>query len=198
MTNVWDFFKNFFREAEQSSASRPILRAALVRSAEEKEIFENWKDTLVCRRIISSLAEGYAMYQSMPESVDRAFTFLNTPSSKGFAIHFSQTDYSRQDASHLLDLLQGKVRLFNYRLQHSDTRTWSEKDWVQTVERYYLKPRQSWAEGQKIDQLFGNITIELTLRNDQPYLLTFRATCYSDRLYADAADFHELMQAILS
>ncbi len=198
MTNVWDFFKNFFREAEQSSASRPILREALERSPETKEAFEDWKDTLVCRRIISSLAEGYAMYQSTPESVDRALTFLNTPSSKGFAIHFSHTDYSRQDASHLLDLLQGKVRWFNYRLQHSDTRTWSEKDWVQTVERYYLKPRQSWAEGQKIDQLFGNITIELTLRNDQPYLLTFRATSYSDRLYADAADFHELMQALLS
>ena len=198
MTNVWDFFKNFFREAEQSSASRPILREALERSPETKETFEDWKDTLVCRRIISSLAEGYAMYQSMPESVDRALTFLNTPSTKGFAIHFSQTDYSRQDASYLLDLFQGKVRLFNYRLQHSDTRTWSEKDWVQTVERYYLKPRQSWAEGQKIDQLFGNITIELTLRNDQPYLLTFRATCYSDRLYADAADFHELMQALLN
>ena len=198
MTSVWDFFKKFFQEAEQSSASRPIIREALERSTEEKEAFENWKGTLACRRIIGTLAEGYAMYQSMPESVDRALTFLDTPSSKGFAIHFPQMDCSRQDASHLLDLFLEKVRLFNYRLQHSDTRTWSEKDWAQTVDRYYLKPRQSWAEGQKIDQLFGNITIELALRNDQPHLLTFRATSYADRLYAEAADFHELMQAILS
>lgn len=198
MINIWDFFKNYFREAEQSSASRPITREVLVRSPETQVDFENWKGSLAFRRIIGFLAEGYATYQSRPESVDRALTFLNTPSSKGFAIHFPQTDYSRQDAGHLLDLLKEKVQLFNYRPQHSDTRTWSEQDWIQTVERYYLKPRQSWADDQKIDQLFGNITIELTLRNDQPHLLTFRATSYSDRLYAEAADFHELMQTILS
>ncbi|MBI1226291.1 MAG: hypothetical protein GC192_13740 [Bacteroidetes bacterium] len=198
MTNIWDYFKNFFREAEQSSASRPIFREQLVRSPEEKKAFENWEGNLANRRIIGFLAEGYATYQSSPAEVDRALTFLDTPSSKGFAIHFSQTDYSLQDARHLLDLLKLKVQTLNYRLQHSDTRTWSEKDWAQTVERYYLKPRQTWAEGQKIDQRYGNITIELTLRNDQPYLLTFRATSYSDRLYAEAANFYELMQAILN
>ena len=198
MTNVWEYFKDFFREAERSSASHPIIRAALERSPEEKEAFESWKDSLACRRIVGFLAEGYAMYQSMPESVDRGLTFLDSPSSKGFAFHFLQIDCSRQDASHLLDLMRQKVLTFNYRPQHSDTRTWSEKDWAQTVERYYLKPRQAWVEGQKIDQQFGNITIELVLRNDQPHLLTFRATSYSDRLYADATDFHELMQVILS
>ena len=62
----------------------------------------------------------------------------------------------------------------------------------------YFATAKSWAEGQKIDQCYGNITIELTLRNDQPHLLTFRATSYSDRLYADAADFHELMQSLLA
>lgn len=195
---VWDFFKNFFQEAEQSSASQPIFRGQLERSPEENIAFETWEGDLVNRRIIGFLAEGYATYQSSPSHVDRALTFLNTPSSKGFAIHFSQTDYSLQDAKHLLDLLKQKVQALNYRSQHSDSRTWSEKDWVQTVERYYLKPRQTWAEGQKIDQRFGNITIELTLRNDPPHLLTFRATSYADRLYAEPADFHELMQALLA
>ena len=198
MTNIWDFFKNYFREAEQSSASHPIFRSQLERSPEEREAYQSWEGNLTSRRIIGFLAEGYAMYQSTPASVDQSLTFLNTPSSKGFAIHFPQTDYSRQDASHLLDLLKQKVLALDYRPQHSDSRTWSEKDWAQTVERHYLKPRQSWAEGQKIDQRYGNITIELTLRNDQPHLLTFRATSYSDRLYADAADFHELMQSLLA
>jgi hypothetical protein len=198
MSNVWDFFKNFFREAEQSSASQPIFRGQLERSPEEREAYENWEGNLTSRRIIGFLAEGYATFQSSPANLDPGLTFLNTPSSKGFAIHFPQTDYSRQDASHLLDLLRQKVQALNYRSNHSDTRTWSEKDWVQTVERYYLKPRQAWAEEQKIDQRYGNITIELTLRNDQPHLLTFRATSYSDRLYAEPAHFHELMQALLS
>lgn len=198
MMQVWDFFKNFFREAEHSSASQPIFREQLVRSTAEKEAYGNWEGNLANRRIIGFLAEGYATYQSSPDNVDRALTFLNTPSSKGFAIHFSQTDYTLQDAKHLLDLLKQKVQNLNYRSQHADSRTWSEKDWVQTVERYYLKPRQAWAEDRKIDQAYGNITIELTLRNDKPHLLTFRATSYSDRLYAQPSDFHELMQAMLA
>ncbi|MBK9013497.1 MAG: hypothetical protein IPM82_05115 [Saprospiraceae bacterium] len=106
--------------------------------------------------------------------------------------------YAREDAGHFFDLLKEKVLTLNYRNQLSDTRSWSEKDWVQTVERHYLKPRQNWEADKKINQQFGNITIELILRNDSPHLLTFRATSYSDRLYADASDFHELMQAVLT
>lgn len=198
MTNVWDYFKNFFREAEQSSASRPIFSEVLERSSDERLAYDDWKGSLPCRRMFDLLAEQYAIFQSNPAGVDAALTFLQTPSSKGFALHFDRLDFSKQDAAHFLDLLKEKVQGLNYRSQHADTRTWSEKDWAKTVQRYYLKPRQSWAEGQKIDQRFGNITIELNLRNDQPYLLTFRATSYSDRLYADPSDFHELMQAVLA
>jgi len=198
MTNIWDYFKDFFREAEQSSASRPILKECIERSPTEREAYEGWKDTLDCRRIFALLAEGYAMYQTSPNGVDRALTFLDTPSSKGFAIHFPLTEFARQDAGHFFDLLKEKVLQLDYRSDLSDTRSWSEKDWMQTVERHYLKPRQKWEEGKKINQQFGNITIELTLRNDRPHLLTFRATSYSDRLYGDAKELHELMQFVLA
>lgn len=195
---VWDFFKNFFREAEQSSASRPIFSEPLVRSAEAQAAFLAWKGSLPCRRLFSLLAEQYAVFQSKPAGIDPALTFLNSGSSNGFALHFDRLENSRHDAAHLLDFLKEKTQALDYRLQHADTRTWSEKDWVKTVERYYLKPRQHWAEGQKIDQRYGNITIELSLRNDLPLLLTFRATSYADHLYAEPNDFHELMQALLA
>jgi len=198
MTQIWDYFKNFFREAEESSASRPILSEPLERSAAELGAYENWKGTLPCRRLLDMLAAQYAIFQSNPSGVDAALTFLKTNSSNGFAFHFDRLDGSRTDAPHFLEYLKEKTQSLNYRLQHADTRTWSEKDWVKTVERYYLKPRQNWAEGQKINQRFGNVTIELALRNDVPKLLTFRATSYADRLYAQPDDFHELMQLLLS
>jgi len=198
MAQVWDFFKNFFREAEQSSASHPIFSEPLLRSPEERDALEAWQGSLPCRRLFSLLAEQYAIYLSNAAEIDPALTFLNSGSSNGFALHFDRLEYTRHDAAHLLDFLKEKTQLLDYRLQHADTRTWTEKDWVKTVERYYLKPRQHWAEGQKINQRYGNITIELSLRNDLPLLLTFRATSYSDRLYAAPYDFHELMQALLA
>lgn len=197
MPNVWDFFKNFFHEAEKSSASNPLVHELIERSTKEKWALEEWRGSLPCLRLFDYLSAQHATYQSNPDDIDRAITFLNTPSSKGFAIHFALTDYTPQDSKHFFDILKEKVLTLNYRSQISDTRTWSEKKWVQTVERHYLKPRQSWADGKKIDQQFGNITIELTLRNDQPHQLTFRATHYSDRLYANASDFQGLMQTVL-
>jgi hypothetical protein len=198
MTNVFDYFKNFFREAEQRSASHPIFNELLVRSTDEKLAYESWKGSLPCRRLFNLLAEQYAIHQSNPTGVDAALTFLQTDSSNGFALHFDRLDFAKQDAPQLLDFLKEKTLALNYRPQLSNTRTWPEKDWVQTVQRHYLKPRQTWVEGQKIDQRYGNVTIELVLRNDRPHLLTFRATSYSDRLYGKADDFHQLMQALLA
>ncbi|MBK8562562.1 MAG: hypothetical protein IPN76_04265 [Saprospiraceae bacterium] len=198
MTNIWDFFKDFFKEAEESSPSKPIFNEILARSEEEKAAYENWKGSLPCRRFFDLLAAQYTIYQSNPAGVDPALTFLQSDSTKGFALHFDRLDFNQQDTSHFLDLLKEKILALPYQSQLSNVRTWTEKDWVQTVERHYLKPKKSWEEGKLIDQLFGNVTIELTLRNDQPRLLTFRATAYADRLYAPPRDFHELMQAILA
>lgn len=195
--NVWDFFKNYFKEAEHSSGSNPVVHELLERSETEKADYKDWKGSLPCRRLFDALASEYAMYQSSPEKVDRAFTFLKTNSSHGFAIHFPLTGNTHAEATHFFDFLKEKVLTLNYRAQMSDTRTWSEKDWVQTVEKHYLKPRQQWADDQKIEQQFGNVTIELTLRDNHPFKLTFRATHYSDRLYAEADDFAELMRVVL-
>lgn len=195
--NIWDYFKNYFKEAEKSSGSNPVVHELLERSESEKVAFENWKGSLSHRRIFDYLSAQYAMSQSNRDGLDRAIVFLDTPSSKGFAVHLSLTEYGRADAMYFFDILKEKVLTLNYRTQMSDTRTWSEKDWVTTVEKHYLKPRQKWADGEKIDQQFGNITIELTLRDERPFKLTFRATHYSDRLYADAEDFGNLMDVIL-
>jgi hypothetical protein len=199
MSDIWDYFKNFFREAADSSASRPIFNEVLERSGAERSAFEAWKGTLPFRRLHDLLAEQYAMLQSNPAGLDPALTFLQTDSSNGFALHFDRLDFQRQDASHFFDLLKEKTLALGYHAQVSSVRTWSEKDWVQAVERHYLKPnRLPAAEDQKLEQRFGNVTIELAFRNDRPHLLTYRATHYADRLYYEPHDFHELMQALLA
>lgn len=198
MINIWDFFRNLFSEADQSSASRPLIHESIQRSESELAALEAWKDSLASRRITSWLADQYAIWQVLPHDIDPALDFLNTPSSKGFAIHFHQTEYGRQEAVFLLDLLKEKVLTLNYKPQLSDTRTWTEQKFVHTAERHYLKPRPDWSEDKKFNQQFGNITIELQIRDDQPRLLTFRATSYSDRLYDEPGEFQDLMQVLLS
>lgn len=198
MAGIWDYLRNLFREVEESSPSNPAVHTLIKRSDEEKEDYRRWQDSLVKRRLIDWLGDQYAIYRVAPDDIDEAVDFLNTPSSKGFVIHFYKTNYTRREVTHFFDYLKDQMKgEVDYKVQLSDTRTYSQPDWVETVERHYLKPRPTFVPGRKTDQAYGNVTLELVLRDDQVYQLKLQATSYNDHQYHEAADFHELMQLIL-
>lgn len=197
MPNLWEQFKNLFKEAEQSSPSNPLIHEMIKREEVEIKDFNYWKNTLVRRRLIDWLNDQYAIYLIRPNDIDEALDFLDSPSSKGFVIHFFRTQYSRRDVTHFFDYLKERVLELDYRVQISDTRTYNRENWVETVERHYLKPKPDFERKGKINQQFGNVTIEFELRNDAVYNLKFRATSYKDHLFKDAREFKELMQLVI-
>lgn len=196
MNNIWNQIKGLFNQVERSSAIQPAIHEVISRSAAEKEDYEHWKKTIVRRRLSDWLSHQYALYQTLPNETDDGIDFLNTPSMKGFVIHFHQTQYSKRDAIHFLDFLKERVSSLNYRTQLSDVRTYSKPKWVESVQKHYLKPRTTFEEGIKIDQQYGNVSIDLVLRDERPYHLRFSATSYSDHLYEEAKDFGELVMAV--
>ena len=201
MDSLWNYFKNLFDKAGESSPSQPLIHEMIVRSDEEREDYAHWKKTLVCRRLEDWINNQYAIYRVTPRDIDEAIDFLDTPSSKGFVIHFSKTRYSRRDATHFFDFLKEQVLALEYRSQISDLRTYNRPDWVETIERHYLKPgpriRKEPQEDGRFLQKYGNITIELELRNEQVFNLRFRATSYQDSLFKEAREFEELIQRIV-
>ncbi len=198
MADLWDYFKNLFKKEEQSSPSNPLIHEVIERSKTEKEDYEKWIKTLVRRRLQAWLADQYAIYAVLPADIDEAMDFLNTPSSKGFVIHFHKTQYSLRDVTHFFDFLKEQVKLLEYRIQVSDRRTYTKGQIVETVERHYMKPRPGSLDNEKLMQRYGNISIELTLRNEKPHHLKLRATIYQDNMFKDAHDFRDLMQALVS
>lgn len=198
MKDIWDYLKGLFHQEEESSASNPYLHELISRTELEKAAFSDWKGSLEHRRLVDWLSDQYAIWQAFPQQLDPAIDFLNTPSSKGFAVHLHKTRYSRQEATWLLDFLKEQVLLLHYKVQVSDTRTWTQKSGVETVERHYLKPRMALPDGDKCNQRYGNVTVELSLRNDLPRLLKFQTTSYRDHLYTEALHFRDLMHAVLT
>lgn len=195
---MWKKIKSLFQSAEESSPSNPVIHEVIERSEAEKADYEQWKTMLVRRRVMNWLSNQYAIYRVERERVDEALDFLDSSSAKGFVIHFYQTNFSKKDVIYLLDYLKEQVERLDYKVQISDTRTYNRKKWVETSERHYLKPRTNQApEVGKIDQKYGNITIEVILRNDKVRQLKFQATSYKDHLFQDADDFRDLMQIIL-
>ncbi len=198
MTDLFDYFKNWFRKAETSTPSNPALHEVITRDEEYLGAFEEWKTSLACQRLKDWLWNQYAMWVSLPDEVEKSIDFLDTPSSKGFAIHFSHQQVPTLECRFLLDFLREKVLALPYRQTLADRRIYMVNKDVETLERYYLKPRQIRTGENLINQRFGNITIELVLRNDKPHQLRFRATAYNDRLFAEADAFKELFQGLCS
>ncbi len=193
MSGLWKYLQSLFRLAEQSSPVQPFIHEVIERSAEERAALENWKLTLVCRRLCDWIGNQYALFGALPDDVDEALDFLDTPSSKGFVIHLHKTNYDRREATHFFDLMKERVLVQGYRVQVSDRRVYQNGPWVETAERHYLKPKPEFGAPGKIRQRFGNITILLLLRNDQPYQLQFQATTYRDHLFLEADSFKDLM-----
>ncbi len=201
MSDMSNFWQNLFRlgqQAESSSPTQPAIHELIQRSEEELADYESWKESFVLRRLLDWLSDQYAIHRVAPADVDTTLDFLNTPSSKGFVIHFHDTQYSRREATHFFDYLKDRVKTFNYRRQLSDTRTYARENWVETLEKHYLKPRHDYQEGELLDQQFGNILIELEIRDNKVHNLRFRATYYRDRNFHPPRDFKDLMQGVLS
>ena len=86
----------------------------------------------------------------------------------------------------------------SYRSYVSDTKTYPKNNFVETIQRHYLKPSLKLkSQDQKANQGFGNINIELLLRNDKVVNLKFSATSYRDHQFEEADDFNELMKLIV-
>lgn len=207
--SLWDSVKNLFAEAEESSPTTPAVHEPLKRHRTAGEAYARWTRGLVLRRLVGWLADQYALYLTDSPQLDEAVDFLDTPSSKGFVVHFAQTGYSLREAEYFQLYLRERVLSRNYRPQVADSRTYTRGGRTERTDRYYLKPRPDFAhpdgedapmdmhtEGQ-FDQQFGNVLIELVVRDEHAHHLRFSATVYHDRIYKDADGFGGLMGVVL-
>lgn len=190
----WDNITDLFCQVEESSPANPAIHELIVRSPEEIVDFERWKHTHNSRRLLDWLCNQFAFHQE-GRPTDNTLGFLNNKSSKGFIIYLQELNYTRSEIIHFFDYLKERVQKFNYRSDISDRRIFSRKEWVETQERHYLKPRINF-DNKPIRQLFGNITIELEMRNDVVHNLRLRATVYNDSMFDEAGSFRALMAAL--
>lgn len=123
---------------------------------------------------------------------------LQTPYANGFAVTF-QDPMTASDFSNLfVGWGQGMADL-GYRKVSLDRKIEETNQQVKVTEKFYFKPPLSAADlSQKIDQLFGNISIEKIYINNTPSYLKVLATVYADRLYHEAAPFDRFMDQLFN
>jgi hypothetical protein len=190
----WDQIKNIFQSAEASTSSAPTIHEMIERTEEDMAAYAHWKTTSGPRRLLDWLTNQYARHRDQLRT-DETIGFLDTASSKGFVIYFGQMNYNREEITHFFHYLQERVLTLDYRNDISDRRIFPRRDWVETQERHYLKPRVQYNEV-KMDQSFGNILVEFELRNDVAHNLRLRATVYNDSMFEARGSFGGLVMAL--
>ncbi len=197
MSSWWSKIKSIFNQSELSTPTQPAIHEVIKRSEHFLEEYDTWRGGPKHKKMLNWISEQYAIYQKKGREQSEYIDFLYTASTKGLAIHLANMEYGEDQSRFLMDYFREKLKVVHsYRTQVSDTRTYSRKGWVETVERHYLKPRPQYNEEGRIAQGFGNVTILLTLRDDKVYNLKLSATAYQDRLFTAEEQFSDLMREI--
>lgn len=193
--------KLFPKKKAEESTREPFLREELKRSSQDKVDFGFWLESEEKQQVVSFIAEQYEKSLASEENVS-LFRVLQSGSSGGFILRYLEAS-SALHFQHLFDYLKDQVRAQRYIIYTSDVRTYDKPNGVERIERHYLKPswrvlnRKEVNDTGKMNQLYGNITIELHKLNDQPQFLKFLCQYYSDSKFSTPMPFKELMAHVV-
>lgn len=181
---------------EKSPPGTVVVHEVLKRTEKETQRYESWKNTDAQSELLQTVAQAY-YYKKTNIRTSLDVHLFNTVYANGFAITYPPA-VSAQVFKNLFDYLKDRVLLMSYRLVTADRRIIDRENYVETIEKYYLKPPLKAQKGplQSIDQQYGNIVIEYILIDGKPSYIKLLASIYSDSLYKEALSHNELMKKL--
>jgi hypothetical protein len=192
--NFFDYIRNKLFSGGQPE-NYPVIHEELKRKEKEVEKYEKWKISPSCNELLSFVHSQFEL--SKLELEDQSMIrVLNTKSSYGFMLRFPN-HLSVSEFEHFFDLLKEKFIEYGYKSYSSDRKIYNRPDHVEKVERHFIKPRLKNLKP-PLNQLFGNITIELISINDTPTHIKFLCNNFHDASYTNPLSMDELMQVICS
>ncbi len=126
-----------------------------------------------------------------------AFHFINQRGIVGFALDAKRYKHGLQDWRHFQVFCSQRILDLGYVMRVKQIETQTCMDNLTSTYRYYLKPSIKGMKSLPMDQLYGNVSIELVLQNSEVFRFIFRTNYYSDRNYQEVRDFKELLHLMI-
>ncbi len=203
---MFEFIKRMLRQQEEEN--KPFLHEELKRSDFDQYGYGIWLGIKGQLFFLEKLKNAYRNFDLKEESWreqganNNNIVFVITPKSKGFVWTWdTEMTINKQDPQYFCDYLKDQILSLNYKVYMSDVKQYVRKEYVERTERHYLKPRFSlaaFAAGERVNQLYGNITIEHLIHNEEPISLRLVCQPYSDHKYEEAKDFGDLMSCFFA
>jgi hypothetical protein len=155
----------------------------LIRNDAQQITHRQWLQTRAFDAWLAFFKKQYNNYHCGCKlaSCDNRLVFNVAKCTRGFVLNFDEKIHNALDFQHLFDYFAQAFVEHGYTLQAADKRTYTcPSDKKETIERYYLKPPTTCLTEGKVEQCFGNITLTLHARNNEPIYLQCRAAHYRD------------------
>ncbi len=189
--------KSFFQPSKITSKAdndKKGFSKVLTRSDDFEAQYNNWKsngDAALMLKLLRATIEG----STGSEESSPGFDFYNLPGAKGFSVYgLSATDPGNY--RFLMDLFKERLLEMDYRLYSSTIEQKTKIDLPHTAECHYLKPAAR-STDKPMEQLYGNVLIELEIPDGRVKQLKLLATHYTGYDYRPVRDFDELMVNLL-
>jgi hypothetical protein len=180
--------------------SSPVnIKENFTQTESEKENTDSWLASDEGESLIKLVFKNYHFKKS-GINAHPEIHILNSPYANGFAISY-ESPFNEKTFSQLFFAFGRRMLDLGYQRVSLDRKIEEIQEIVRTTEKQYFKPPLNTADlTQKIDQLFGNVSIEKVSVNDKPSYLKILVTVYSDHLYRPAKPFdlfvEELFESI--
>ncbi len=197
--NIKEFFNQLFSsEKNFPQQKEEIIYEQMEISEEEKLSGEVWANSIRKERLVELIHQKLIHQSSHQDDAVFKIDFIEGRSTFGFVCYYAEKIFSPADFQHFFEYLKEQVKAQGYVLQLSDSKTILKKDVAETKERHYLKPRFKLNDEQtKINQAYGNVTIEYFKINDKPDHLKFYLHYYHDHKYTEALIAEDLIVKVL-
>ena len=189
---------------EQANPHLPILEEPLKRSENFQQAYFRWLNEGQFRWLTAKTLDAYQAKKNK-QTTDLEVHILKLSGANGIALTYSPL-MQPQDLQFLADLLKERTTNMGYKHYTSDRKVFERKDYLETIEKHYLKPNTTniqideneyFKNKGSCNQLFGNILIENILIDEKPSFLRFQAFYYSDYLYTEVLPFELLLETVL-
>ncbi len=174
------------------------VHEVLKRNNREIKEFDNWKISPVYSRFLENVAQAY-YYKKAGIQSDITIHLFQSAYANGFAINYLP-EIGKKQFQHLFEFFKERVLEMDYRLANADRQIIDKKNYVETREKYYMKPPLNLQQSADLltpnEQLYGNVSLEYVLTNDSPQYIKLLVSIYSDRLYKHALSFDEFVDRL--
>ena len=190
-----EVFKKLFPKKTNGNYPYVLLNELIERSKRTQVSYQKWLKDPKQNTLLKTVQNAIAFKKQGIVSNPKVHLF-HSKCANGFALSYAE-NFGKDIFLFLFEYFKDKVLSLGYVLNLKQKTLTDFKDYIETKEKYYLKPRKvSRNQSYPLPQLYGNILIEQVLIDDKPSYIKVLSTVYQDSLFQPAEDYRDFLQLL--